>query len=72
MSDMHAEVRFANREDARREMAVAAFKRHVRADPRIKANYDADIEYMEYALLAFADEWAVRHGRRQNGASGVR
>lgn len=46
-------------EDARRDLAVEMFKRHVRA-AGIGTDYDADIEYMEHALLAFADEWATR------------
>jgi cytochrome c biogenesis protein ResB len=53
------EVRFYDNEDARRELAVEMFKRHVRR-AGITTNYDADIEYMDRALLAFADEWAAR------------
>lgn len=54
-----AEVRLADNEDARRELAVEMFKRHVRA-AGITVDYNADIEYMEHALVAFADEWAAR------------
>lgn len=55
------EVRFFDSEDARRQEAVEMLKRHVRAT-RPDANYDADIEYLEYAVIAFADEWAERCG----------
>lgn len=51
-------VRPHDGEDARRELAVEMFKRQVRA-VGIGTDYDADIEYMEYALLAFANEWSA-------------
>lgn len=56
---MTPEVRFATDEDYRRELAVKMMKRHLRA-AGITTDYDADIEYMEHALVAFADEWATR------------
>lgn len=52
-----AEVRFADLEDGRRELAVEMMKRHLLA-AGISVNYDADLEYMDRALVAFADEWA--------------
>lgn len=55
---MGAEVRFHNYEDKRREEAVRRFKFEVRR-AGITTDYDMDIEYMDEALLAFADEWRV-------------
>lgn len=54
--------RLYDNEDARRDLAVEMFKQHVRA-AGIRTDYDADIEYMEHALLAFADEWAALDAR---------
>lgn len=51
-----AEVRPYGPKDARREAAVEMLKLHVRR-AGIDTDYDADIEYIEHALLAFADEW---------------
>ena len=53
-------VRRPNHEDARRYEAVEMLKRHVRAQ-RPDANYEADIEYLDRAILAFADEWVATH-----------
>lgn len=57
-----AEVRRANNEDARRELAVEMFKRCVRerGPDGVGGGYDPDIEYLENAIVAFADEWASR------------
>jgi hypothetical protein len=48
-------MRHYNADDARREAIVQAMKGHVRA-ARLDAEYDADIEYMEHALVALVDE----------------
>jgi hypothetical protein len=48
-------IRHYDSADARREAIVEAMKRHVRA-ARLDAEYDADIEYMEHALVALVDE----------------
>lgn len=53
-----SEVRPWNDEDRRRDLAVEMLKRHARA-ARPDTDYDADIEYLEYAVVAFADEWAA-------------
>jgi hypothetical protein len=47
-------MRHYNADDARREAIVQAMKGHVRA-ARLDAEYDADIEYMEHALVALVD-----------------
>lgn len=52
-----SEVRAYGPEDARRDAAVEMMKRHVRL-AKVDCDYDADIEYLGAALLAFADEWA--------------
>jgi hypothetical protein len=60
LSDGHtSEVRPYDEQDARRDAAVEMFKRHARA-ARPESNYDADIEWLEYAIIAFADEWSGR------------
>jgi hypothetical protein len=51
------EVRPYDNEDARRDLAVELFKQHVR-QAGITDNYEADIEYMENAIVAFGDHWA--------------
>lgn len=48
-------VRHYDSEDARRDALVEAMQRHVRA-ARPNVNYEADIEYMEHAIVAFTDE----------------
>lgn len=53
-----SEVRFANSNDHRREALVELFKLCVR-EAGITCDYDADIEYMEYAIEKFADAVAV-------------
>jgi hypothetical protein len=50
-----AETRPYGPDDARQDALVEAFKRHVHA-ARLDAVYDADIEYMGEALLAFTDD----------------
>jgi hypothetical protein len=54
------EVRFHDADDIRREAAVEMLKRHVRATLPVRdaGMYDADLEYMDRAIIAFADEWA--------------
>lgn len=54
---MKDEIRPYDDEDVRRDFAVEMFKRHVRV-ARPDVDYDADIEYLEYAILSFADAWA--------------
>lgn len=50
-----SEVRHYDSKDARRDALVEAFKHHVHA-AKLDADYDADIEYMGEALVAFVDE----------------
>lgn len=51
------EVRFHGDRDRRRDQLVALFKLAVREHgPRgVNETYDADIEYLEYAIEAFAN-----------------
>jgi hypothetical protein len=48
-------IRRYDESDARRDALVEAMKRHVRA-ARPDTDYDADIEYIEHAIVAFTDE----------------
>lgn len=57
---MGERVRPHGAEDARRERAVEMFKRAVRA-AELGVDYDADVEFMEHAIIAFADEWCQAH-----------
>lgn len=52
-----SEVRLPDARDERREAAVKMMKRHARA-ARPEADYEPDIEYLDEALLRFAEEWA--------------
>lgn len=51
-----SEVRTANHDDLLRAAAVDLFKRCV-AEVRPGSDYDADIEYLSQALVAFAERW---------------
>lgn len=53
------EVHPYDNEDARRDLAVEMMKQQARK-ARPGVNYDADLEYLDAALLAFADEWAAK------------
>jgi hypothetical protein len=60
-------IRRYDESDARRDALVEAMKRHVRA-ARPDTDYDADIEYIEHAIVAFTDEQlqgAVEAAREQ-------
>lgn len=46
--------------DARREAAVELLKTHVRRQ-RPDTDYDSDLEYLDEAILAFAEEWSGSH-----------
>lgn len=52
------EVRMPSAEDARRKLAVTLFTDQVKRQ-RPDSDYTADIEYLDAALVAFADQWAA-------------